>query len=135
MSQESQAQSLWDRVSPGNAPDPLLPRLQSLLEDAMTRQTEYRRLNIPYDGVELPALRGLILFYGGTLSRNAPPPLHRETYRSGVRRLSVLELQARGRYLALGEGLQEPERSLILSLGDAAEERWKKLLKIAGKTT
>lgn len=133
MSQESQPQSLWERVSPGSTPELLLPRLEGLLEDALTRQTEYRRLNLPYDGVELPALRGLILFYGGKLPKNLPTPLHRETYRSGVRRLCMLELQARGRYLALGEGLQEPERSLILSLGEAAEERWKKLLKIAGK--
>ena len=125
--------AIWARVAPEKGAPVMGRQLRALLEEAMTRRREYRRLNLRGPDGEAETLRGLIYFYTGELPQAATKGLEPLPRLPAMKRLMELELQARGRYLALMESLQEPERTVLQGLARDAGDRWEKLLLQAGK--
>lgn len=125
--------ALWARVAPQKGAPSLARQLTGLLEEAMTRRQEYRRLGLSFSAGEVENLRGFTYFYSGELPKVSGKSLERVSYLMAIRRLMELEIQARGRYLALAEELSDPEKTLLETLAEDAENRWRKLLQLAGK--
>lgn len=126
--------ALWERVAPQKGAPTLVGQLTELLREALCRKQEYRRLGLNFTGDEVETLRGLVYYYSGERPKVSWRSLERMGYYPALRRLMELEIQARGRYYALCEELADPERALLQTLAEDAETRWRKLLRLAGKT-
>lgn len=126
--------ALWERVAPQKGAPSLARQLRELLEEAYCRRQEYRRFGLNLAAGETETLRGLTYFYSGELPKVSGKSLERVSYLPALRRLMELELQARGRYLALCEELSDPEKALLEALAEDAENRWRKLLQLSGRT-
>lgn len=125
--------ALWARVAPQKGAPSLSRQLRGLLGEALTRRQEYRRLGLSLAAGEAETLRGLTYYYSGEMPKASGKSLERVSYLMALRRLMELEIQARGRYLALAEELSEPEKALLETLAEDAQTRWKKLLQLAGR--
>lgn len=125
--------AIWERVAPQKGTPLLVHRLAELLQEALFRRQEYRRLGLNLARGEAETLRGLIYYYAAEPKPVSGKSPERLGYLPSLRRLMELEIQARGRYLALSEELAAPEKELLETLAQDARERWERLLKLAGE--
>lgn len=132
MTEKIDEAALWERVAPQKGAPSLVRQLTELLQEANLRRQEYGRLGLNFAREETELLRGLICYYSGELPKGSGKRLERIGVLPSLRRLMELEIQARGRYLALAEELAEPEKALLETLAEDAGNRWRKLLKRAG---